>query len=171
MQIIRGLRLGEFDVLVGINLLREGLDIPEVSLVAILDADKEGFLRSETSLIQTIGRAARNSGGQVIMYADTVTPSMEKAITETERRRKKQTDYNTSHGITPKTIQKDVRDILEISGKADDKQDKPVKQMSRYEREQMILKLTAEMKAAAKILEFEHAAYLRDKIDKLRSGK
>lgn len=171
MQIIRDLRLGEFDVLVGINLLREGLDLPEVSLVAILDADKEGFLRSETSLIQTIGRAARNAGGQVIMYADTVTPSMEKAITETERRRKKQTVYNKAHGITPKTIKKDVRDIIEISGKADDRQDKPVRQMSRHEREQMIAKLTAEMKAAAKILEFEHAAYLRDKIEKLRIGK
>lgn len=171
MQIIRGLRLGEFDVLVGINLLREGLDIPEVSLVAILDADKEGFLRSETSLVQTVGRAARNVGGHVIMYADSVTPSMEKAITETERRRKKQSEYNAAHGITPKTIQKDVRDIIEISGSADDKPEKSVSRMSRFEREQMILKLTTEMKAAAKILEFEHAAYLRDKIEKLRSVK
>ena len=171
MQIIRGLRLGEFDVLVGINLLREGLDIPEVSLVAILDADKEGFLRSETSLVQTVGRAARNVGGHVIMYADSVTPSMEKAITETERRRKKQSEYNAAHGITPKTIQKDVRDIIEISGSADDKPEKSVSRMSRFEREQMILKLTTEMKAAAKILEFEHDAYLCGKIDRSRSMK
>lgn len=168
MKIIRDLRLGEFDVLVGINLLREGLDIPEVSLVAILDADKEGFLRSETSLIQTIGRAARNADGQVIMYADSVTPSMEKAITETQRRREKQDAYNKAHGIVPKTIKKDVREILEISSSADDK---PKKHMSRVEKEQLIKQLTAEMKAAAKILEFEHAAYLRDRINKLREGK
>jgi len=168
MKIIRDLRLGEFDVLVGINLLREGLDIPEVSLVAILDADKEGFLRSETSLIQTIGRAARNENGTVIMYADSVTPSMERAITETQRRREKQDAYNKAHGIVPKTIKKDVREILEISSGTDDK---PKKHMSRAEREQMIKQLTAEMKAAAKILEFEHAAYLRDKIEKLREGK
>ena len=169
MEIIRGLRLGEFDVLIGINLLREGLDIPEVSLVAILDADKEGFLRSETSLVQTIGRAARNSEGTVIMYADSVTPSMERAITETERRRQKQMKYNEEHGITPKTIVKDVHEIIEISAKSDD--DKAISKMSRKEREAMIIRLTAEMKAAAKILEFEHAAYLRDKIEKLRRGK
>lgn len=169
MEIIRGLRLGEFDVLIGINLLREGLDIPEVSLVAILDADKEGFLRSETSLIQTIGRAARNAEGTVIMYADCVTPSMERAITETERRRQKQMKYNEENGITPKTIVKDVYDIIEISTKDDS--EKAVSKMSRKEREAMIIKLTAEMKAAAKILEFEHAAYLRDRIEKLRRGK
>ncbi len=169
MEIIRGLRLGDFDVLIGINLLREGLDIPEVSLVAILDADKEGFLRSETSLIQTIGRAARNAEGTVIMYADCVTPSMERAITETERRRQKQMKYNEENGITPKTIVKDVYDIIEISSKSDE--EKSISKMSRKEREEMIVKLTAEMKAAAKILEFEHAAYLRDRIEKLRRGK
>ena len=168
MKIIRDLRLGEFDVLVGINLLREGLDIPEVSLVAILDADKEGFLRSETSLIQTIGRAARNANGKVIMYGDTVTNSMERAIKETLRRREKQEKYNKEHGIVPKTIKKDVREILEISSP---KNDKPHKRMSRAEKEQMIKQLTAEMKAAAKILEFEHAAYLRDRINKLREDK
>lgn len=168
MKIIRDLRLGEFDVLVGINLLREGLDIPEVSLVAILDADKEGFLRSETSLIQTIGRAARNANGKVIMYGDTVTNSMERAIKETLRRREKQEKYNKEHGIVPKTIKKDVRDILEISSP---KNDKPHNRMSRAEKEQMIKQLTAEMKAAAKILEFEHAAYLRDRINKLREDK
>ncbi len=163
MEIIRDLRLGEFDVLVGINLLREGLDIPEVSLIAILDADKEGFLRSETSLIQTIGRAARNAEGKVIMYADIVTPSMEKAISETYRRRKKQTAYNNKNGITPKTIVKDVRDILEISQK-----DKKGKRLSRDDKAKLIARLTEEMKASAKILEFEHAAYLRDKIEKLK---
>lgn len=168
MKIIRDLRLGEFDVLVGINLLREGLDIPEVSLVAILDADKEGFLRSETSLIQTIGRAARNANGKVIMYGDTVTNSMERAIKETLRRREKQEKYNKEHGIVPKTIKKDVREILEISSP---KNDKPHKRMSRAEKEQMIKQLTADMKAAAKILEFEHAAYLRDRINKLREDK
>lgn len=170
MEIIRDLRLGEFDVLVGINLLREGLDIPEVSLVIILDADKEGFLRSETSLIQTIGRAARNANGEVIMYADSVTPSMERAIVETERRRRKQMAYNEEHRIVPKTIIKGVRDVIEITSKKD-KGEKPIKKMSRKEREEMIVRLTAEMKAAAKILEFEHAAYLRDKINKLREGK
>ena len=169
MEIIRGLRLGDFDVLIGINLLREGLDIPEVSLVAILDADKEGFLRSETSLIQTIGRAARNSGGTVIMYADCVTPSMERAITETNRRRQKQMQYNEENGITPQTIVKDVHEIIEISAKGGE--EKAISKMSRKEREELILKLTAEMKAAAKILEFEHAAYLRDRIEKLRRGK
>ena len=169
MEIIRDLRLGEFDVLVGINLLREGLDIPEVSLVAILDADKEGFLRSETSLVQTIGRAARNAEGEVIMYADTVTDSMERAISETERRRDIQSRYNTEHGITPKTVIKDVRDIIEIGQKVKD--EKPISKMSRIEKEAEIKRLTAEMKQAAKILEFEHAAYLRDKINKLREGK
>lgn len=169
MEIIRDLRLGEFDVLVGINLLREGLDIPEVSLVVILDADKEGFLRSETSLVQTVGRAARNAEGEVIMYADSVTPSMERAITETERRRSIQEKYNKEHGIVPKTVIKDVRDIIEIGTKV--KSEKPVSKMSRLEREAEIKRLTAEMKQAAKILEFEHAAYLRDKINKLREGK
>lgn len=169
MEIIRDLRLGEFDVLVGINLLREGLDIPEVSLVAILDADKEGFLRSETSLVQTIGRAARNAEGEVIMYADTVTDSMERAISETERRRDIQSRYNAEHGITPKTVIKDVHDIIEIGQKVKD--EKPISKMSRLEKETEIKRLTAEMKQAAKILEFEHAAYLRDKINKLREGK
>lgn len=169
MEIIRDLRLGEFDVLVGINLLREGLDIPEVSLVAILDADKEGFLRSETSLVQTIGRAARNAHGEVIMYADSVTPSMERAIEETVRRREKQMRYNEEHGIIPKTIQKDVREILEISSHSDDK--KPRKRLSERERQEMIVKLTAEMKAASKLLEFEHAAMLRDRIKELKERK
>ena len=168
MEIIRDLRLGEFDVLVGINLLREGLDIPEVSLVAILDADKEGFLRSETSLIQTIGRAARNASGMVIMYADSVTPSMENAIRETMRRREKQMAYNEQHGIIPQTIHKDVRDVLEISTK-EETEKKTHKKLSRKERDELIAKLTAEMHAAANILEFEHAAYLRDRIEKLKS--
>lgn len=169
MEIVRDLRLGEFDVLVGINLLREGLDIPEVSLVAILDADKEGFLRSETSLVQTIGRAARNAHGKVIMYADKVTDSMERAISETYRRREIQTAYNKEHGITPKTIQKDVRDVLEISARDETEgRVKKSKSMSHSEREALIAKLTLEMKNAAKLLEFEHAAYLRDKIQKLR---
>lgn len=170
MEIIRDLRKGEFDVLVGINLLREGLDIPEVSLVTILDADKEGFLRSETSLIQTIGRAARNAQGQVIMYADSVTPSMERALRETARRREKQMAYNEAHGITPQSIKKDVHDILEITSKSKSDKSKPAKRLSRIEREQLIRQLTAEMKAAAKLLEFEHAAYLRDRIEKLRAG-
>ena len=169
MEIIRDLRKGEFDVLVGINLLREGLDIPEVSLVAILDADKEGFLRSETSLVQTIGRAARNSEGTVIMYADSVTPSMERAITETLRRREIQKAYNEKMGIVPKTVTKDVSEIIGIGTKV--KKDKPISKMSRIEREAEIKRLTNEMRQAAKILEFEHAAYLRDKINKLREGK
>lgn len=169
MEIIRDLRMGEFDVLVGINLLREGLDIPEVSLVCILDADKEGFLRSETSLIQTIGRASRNAGGQVIMYADSVTPSMENAIRETNRRREIQTKYNEEHGIKPVTIKKDIRDIIEISSKPTDVA--PAKRLSRKEREDLINRLTREMKNAAKLLEFEHAAYLLDRIEQLRSGK
>ena len=167
MEIIRDLRLGEFDVLVGINLLREGLDLPEVSLVAILDADKEGFLRSETSLIQTIGRAARNAHGEVIMYADEITGSMERALRETERRRTLQIAYNEEHGIVPRTIVKDVREVLEISTK--EKTEKKVhKQMSRQEREALIADLTAQMKEAARLLEFEHAAYLRDKIKELQ---
>ncbi len=170
MEIIRDLRLGETDVLIGINLLREGLDIPEVSLVAILDADKEGFLRSETSLVQTIGRAARNAQGEVIMYADCVTPSMERAISETNRRRAIQQAYNDAHGIVPKTIIKDVADVLEISSKHKDV-DKNFRKMSRIEREQVIKQLSAEMRAAAKMLEFEHAAYLRDKIENLKSMK
>ncbi len=170
MEIIRDLRLGEFDVLVGINLLREGLDIPEVSLVTILDADKEGFLRSETSLVQTIGRAARNDKGKVIMYADNVTDSMEHAIRETYRRREIQIAYNKEHGITPQTIKKEVRDILEISAKDENgDRKKSGKRMSFKEREALIAKLTMEMKNAAKILEFEHAAYLRDKITKLKA--
>lgn len=172
MEIIRSLRLGDFDVLVGINLLREGLDLPEVSLVAILDADKEGFLRSETSLIQTIGRAARNAEGLVIMYADTVTESMRRAIDETERRRKKQTDYNTTHGITPKTVTKSVRDLLEIStdGKNVSKRRDGVK-MTEAERRAEADALEKKMKAAAKMLEFELAAQLRDEIIRLRGGK
>ena len=171
MELIRDLRLGEYDVLVGINLLREGLDIPEVSLVAILDADKEGFLRSESSLIQTIGRAARNAEGKVIMYADSVTRSMENAIRETERRRKIQMDYNEKHGIKPKTIIKEVRDVIEISSKVETESKtsaKKQKHMTAAERQALIEKLTSEMKNAAKLLEFEHAAYLRDKINDLK---
>ncbi len=172
MEIIRDLRLGEFDVLVGINLLREGLDIPEVSLVAILDADKEGFLRSERSMIQIIGRAARNAEGTVIMYADRVTPSMEYAIGETERRRNIQKKYNEQHGIIPRTVTKKVSEILEISThKEDSKEKKPKKRLTAAQRQQMIEQLTREMKAAAKLLEFEHAAHLRDKIKQLQGEK
>lgn len=171
MEIIRDLRLGEFDVLVGINLLREGLDIPEVSLVAILDADKEGFLRSESSLIQTIGRAARNSDGKVIMYADSVTGSMERAIAETNRRRELQLKFNEEHGIVPKTIIKDVRDVIEISTKEEVNSKTAAKRLTKKERDELITKLTAQMKEAAKLLEFEHAAYLRDKINELREQK
>ncbi len=167
MQIIRDLRLGEFDVLVGINLLREGLDIPEVSLVAILDADKEGFLRSETSLVQTIGRAARNASGEVIMYADSVTPSMERAISETFRRRDIQMKYNEEHGITPKTIIKDVRDIIEITSKVDPDKSKSGKRLSKAERKAAILELTKSMQAAARVLDFELAAFYRDEIRRL----
>lgn len=170
MEIIRDLRLGEFDVLVGINLLREGLDIPEVSLVAILDADKEGFLRSESSLIQTIGRAARNSEGKVIMYADSVTGSMERAIAETNRRRELQLRYNEEHGIVPKTIIKDIRDVIEISTKEEVKGKTEQKRLTKKERDDLIAKLTVQMKEAAKLLEFEHAAYLRDKINELNTN-
>ena len=167
IKIIRDLRVGEFDVLVGINLLREGLDIPEVSLIAILDADQEGFLRSETSLIQTIGRAARNVSGRVIMYADQVTPSMERAISETYRRRSIQEKYNEDNGIVPETIKKEIRDVIEITRK--DKDDgKKEKYLSPRERAELIEKLTAEMKHAAKLLEFEYAADLRDKIARLK---
>ncbi len=169
MEIIRDLRLGTFDVLVGINLLREGLDLPEVSLVAILDADKEGFLRSETSLIQTVGRAARNAEGLVIMYADTITRSMRATIDETERRRAKQEKYNREHGIVPKTIIKSVRDIIEISSAAEEKPAGGF--MTRKQREDEINRLEKEMKNAAKMLEFEYAALLRDRIMELRSGK
>ncbi len=173
MEIIRDLRLGEFDVLVGINLLREGLDLPEVSLVAILDADKEGFLRSETSLIQTIGRAARNAEGLVIMYADTVTPSMRAAITETERRRKKQDAYNKAHGIVPQTIIKSVRDIIEISSEAEKGggRRRDGLKMTESERRAEIEKLEKKMREAAKMLEFEYAAILRDQLIKLRGEK
>ena len=169
MKLIRELRLGEYDVLVGINLLREGLDIPEVSLVAILDADKEGFLRSETSLIQTVGRAARNAEGEVIMYADSVTPSMERAITETERRRSIQSEYNRLHGITPKTIVKDIRDVIEITPKQELKNE--WKRMSAAERAGRIKRLTVEMKQAAKLLDFEQAAMLRDRIAEIKGEK
>ena len=169
MQLLRDLRLGEFQVLVGINLLREGLDLPEVSLVAILDADKEGFLRSQTSLIQIIGRAARNAGGRVIMYADRVTPSMRFALDETERRRAIQSAYNQEHGIVPKTIFKDVRDIIEISSDTTAKLPaESRKKMTRAAREQEITKLEKQMKEASKMLEFEYAAVLRDQIKKLR---
>jgi excinuclease ABC subunit B len=167
MEIIRDLRLGEFDVLIGINLLREGLDLPEVSLVAILDADKEGFLRSTTSLIQTIGRAARNASGLVIMYAERVTPSMRAAIDETQNRREKQRAFNEEHGIEPKTVIKSVRDLLEIS-----KRDAPAPadgiKLTKRELEEEIKRLEKEMAAAAKLLEFEYAAALRDRIIELR---
>ncbi len=173
MEIIRDLRLGVFDVLIGINLLREGLDIPEVSLVAILDADKEGFLRSETSLIQTIGRAARNSEGKVIMYADNITGSMHRAISETNRRRQLQMDFNNTHGIVPTTIQKSVRDLIEATKVAEEEEsyytgkDKP-NLMSVEELEKLISKLQKEMKQAAADLQFERAAQLRDKIEELK---
>ena len=169
-EIIRDLRLGTYDVLVGINLLREGLDLPEVSLVAILDADKEGFLRSETSLIQTIGRAARNADGLVIMYADKMTPSMMAAIGETERRRAKQDAYNKERGIVPKTIIKSVRDVVNLS-QAEEEADRALRQkhkMTRTELEKAIEKLEKEMKEASKRLEFEYAAVLRDRIIELR---
>ena len=173
MEIIRNLRLGEFDVLVGINLLREGLDLPEVSLVAILDADKEGFLRSETSLIQTIGRAARNAEGLVVMYADEITPSMRSAIDETERRRTLQDAYNQAHGIVPKTIIKGVREILEISKTAEEEtaRARRKRKLTDQERAAEIAKLEKEMKEASKMLEFEYAAVLRDRIIELRGEK
>ncbi len=177
MEIIRDLRLGVFDVLVGINLLREGLDIPEVSLVAILDADKEGFLRAERSLIQTIGRAARNAEGKVIMYADTVTRSMKAAIAETERRRAIQIAYNKAHGIVPKTVIKGVRDVIEIAaaeekgGKKRGGAEAPARKLTATEREKLIAEMTVEMKDAARRLEFEKAAFLRDEIKKIREGK
>lgn len=177
MEIIRDLRLGVFDVLIGINLLREGLDIPEVSLVAILDADKEGFLRSERSLIQTVGRAARNAEGKVIMYADTVTQSMQATINETERRRGIQIAYNKAHGIVPKTVIKGVRDIIEIGSKEDGRKSRKGKgkdtprKLTTTEREKLIAELTREMKSAAAKLEFEQAAYLRDRIKRIREGK
>lgn len=171
MEIIRDLRLGLYDVLVGINLLREGLDLPEVSLVAILDADKEGFLRSETALIQTIGRAARNAQGRVIMYADTITPSMRRAIDETMRRRDKQMAFNQAHGIVPKTIVKGVRDVIEISSADSGTARTPRgKKLTRAERTAEIARLTRQMKEAAKLLEFELAAELRDQIRALESG-
>ncbi len=168
MEIVRDLRLGEFDVLVGINLLREGLDLPEVSLVAILDADKEGFLRSESALIQTIGRAARNAEGQVIMYADSVTDSMERAIRETNRRREIQMKYNEEHGIVPKTIIKEIRDVIEIAAPDSNTGEKKKKKLAAQEKEKMITKYTAMMKEAAKVLDFEQAAYFRDKIKELK---
>ena len=173
MEIIRDLRLGEFDVLVGINLLREGLDLPEVSLVAVLDADKEGFLRSETSLIQTIGRAARNAEGRVILYADEITPSMKAAMDETERRRSIQDAYNQANGIVPKTIIKGVREVLEISKTAEGEtlRGRRKRKLSEAERQAEIEKLTKEMKEASKLLEFEYAAVLRDRIIELQGGK
>lgn len=174
MEIVRDLRLGTFDVLVGINLLREGLDIPEVSLVAILDADKEGFLRSDRSLIQTVGRAARNVNGKVIMYADSITGSMQKAIDETNRRRAIQQKYNTENGLIPKTIKKEIRDVIEIGKKekaAISKHNKGDKKLTAVERERLIAQLSIEMKAAAAKLEFEQAAYIRDKIKELRNQK
>ena len=171
MEIIRDLRAGAFDVLVGINLLREGLDIPEVGLVAILDADKEGFLRSETSLIQTVGRAARNADSKVLMYADVITPSMRACIDETERRRKKQKAYNLEHGIVPKTIVKDIRDIIEISTPAEAATKANGVRMTASERKQLIDQLEAKMKKAAQMLEFEIAAQLRDEIIRLRGEK
>ena len=170
MEIIRDLRMGEFDVLVGINLLREGLDLPEVSLVAILDADKEGFLRSETSLIQTIGRAARNAEGKVIMYADQETAAMHAAITETNRRRAKQQAYNEAHGIQPKTIVKSVRELLEISGSVTETARHDGVKMTEQERRAETARLEKEMKKAAKMLEYEYAAVLRDRLIELRGA-
>ena len=171
MEIIRDLRMAKFDVLVGINLLREGLDLPEVSLVAILDADKEGFLRSETSLIQTIGRAARNAQGRVIMYADEITAAMKAAIDETERRRAIQDAYNKAHSIVPKTVIKSVRDLIEISSSTGEGRRKDGVKMTKVEREREIARLEKEMKEAARMMEFEYAAVLRDQIIELRGKK
>ncbi len=169
MEIVRGLRLGEFDVLVGINLLREGLDLPEVSLVAILDADKEGFLRSDTSLIQTIGRAARHVNGTVIMYADVVTDSMQRAIDETERRRQIQIAYNEEHGIEPATIVKELHDLTErVKAAAEVSEDYDVGEMPKDELARLIKELEKQMKSAAGALEFEKAAAIRDQIFELR---
>lgn len=168
-ELLRDLRLGVYDVLVGINLLREGLDLPEVSLVAVLDADKEGLLRSETALIQTIGRAARNENGTVIMYADTVTASMQRAISETERRRSIQQKYNEEHGIIPHTIKKDVRAVIEIASSKEINAAKSKKNMSAKQKEELVARLTTEMKKAASQLDFERAAYLRDSIAKIKN--
>ena len=171
VEILRDLRMAKFDVLVGINLLREGLDLPEVSLVAILDADKEGFLRSETSLIQTIGRAARNAEGRVIMYADQITTAMRAAIDETNRRRGIQNAYNMAHGIVPKTIVKDVRELIEITQSEADSACADGVKMTKAEREREIARLEKEMKAAARMMEYEYAAVLRDRIIELRGKK
>ena len=168
MEIIRDLRMAKFDVLVGINLLREGLDLPEVSLVAVLDADKEGFLRSTTSLIQTIGRAARNAEGQVILYADKITPSMREAMDETARRRQIQQAYNEAHGIVPRTIIKSVRDLIEISKPSEDVKGRSGVKMTKAEKEKEIAKLEKAMREAARMMEFEYAAVLRDQIIELR---
>ena len=170
MEILRDLRLAKFDVLVGINLLREGLDLPEVSMVAILDADKEGFLRSETSLIQTIGRAARNAEGLVIMYADSITPSMQSAMDETARRRQIQQAYNEEHGIVPKTIIKSVRDLIEISSPTAERKGRSGIKLTKAEKEKEIARLEKQMKEAARMMEFEYAALLRDQIVELRGS-
>jgi len=170
MEIIRDLRMAKFDVLVGINLLREGLDLPEVSLVAILDADKEGFLRSETSLIQTVGRAARNADGRVIMYADTVTHAMQVAIDETERRRQIQMQYNAQHGIVPQTVRKSVRDLIEISSAIPERKGRTGVKMTKAEREKEIARLEKQMREAARMMEYEYAAILRDQIIELRGS-
>lgn len=170
MEIIRDLRMAKFDVLVGINLLREGLDLPEVSLIAILDADKEGFLRSETSLIQTIGRAARNAQGRVLLYADKITPAMRAAMDETARRRQIQDDYNQAHGIVPKTIVKSIRDLIEISASpTPERKGKNGVKMTRQELAREIEKLESQMRKAAHMMEYEYAAVLRDEIIRLRA--
>jgi excinuclease ABC subunit B len=174
MEIIRDLRLGHFDVLVGINLLREGLDIPEVALVAILDADKEGFLRSETSLTQTIGRAARNASGRVILYADSITRSIAAAMQETARRREIQQKYNEEHGITPQTVAKAVREVIEIGKKEAESHTKipsAKQKLTAKQKEELLRDLTREMQECARRLDFERAAYLRDKIKELRTSK